>query len=124
MPPLPKTRVPPVDSTPARGEEAVLADIRRDFLARFGPAPAGEIWIGDDAAVVGRPEGRLVLAVDAAVEGVHADLALVTLADLGWKAIAAAISDIGAMGARPMHALVTLCAPPGTDLALLNQGVG
>jgi thiamine-monophosphate kinase len=123
MPPVPKPRVPSAEFASAGGEEAALSAIREGFVARFGPGPAGEIWIGDDAAVVHRPEGSLVLAVDAAVEGVHADLTLVTLADMGWKAMAAAISDVGAMGARPMHALVTLCTPPDTDLALLNQGV-
>ena len=41
-----------------------------------GPPPAGELWIGDDAAVVAAaPAGRLVLATDAVVAGVHADLA-------------------------------------------------
>ena len=40
-------------------------------------APTGEIWIGDDAAVVVAPPGRLVLTTDAVVAGVHADLALV-----------------------------------------------
>ena len=73
--------------------------------------------------MVGCPDAGLVLAVDAAVAGVHADLGLVSLSDLGWKAVAAAVSDIGAMGARPLHALVTLCVPPGTDLDLLNSGI-
>jgi thiamine-monophosphate kinase len=90
---------------------------------RLGSPPAGETWIGDDAAVVGWTRGPLVLAVDAVVAGVHADLGLVGLSDLGWKAVAAAVSDIGAMGARPRHALVTMCVPPAVDLADLNDGV-
>jgi len=97
--------------------------IRLALADRFGPPPPGEIWIGDDAAVVGCPGTKLVLSVDAAVAGVHADLGRVSVADLGWKAVAAAVSDIGAMGARPLHALVTLCVPPGTDLELLNAGI-
>lgn len=88
-----------------------------------GPAPPGEVWIGDDAAVVARPGGRLVLATDAVVEGVHADLDLVGLDDLGWKALTATVSDIGALGARLLHALVAFCVPPGTDLVLLARGV-
>lgn len=88
-----------------------------------GPPPVGELWIGDDAAVLAPPAGILLLATDAAVAGVHADLDLVGLDDLGWKALAATVSDISAMGGRPAHALVTICGPPGTDLDRLNQGV-
>ena len=55
--------------------------------------------------------------------GVHADLALTGLDDLGWKAVAAAVSDIAAMGGDPGHALVTVTAPPGTDLNLLYAGI-
>jgi thiamine-monophosphate kinase len=100
-----------------------LTVVRSQLSAWVGAPPAGEIWIGDDAAVVEVPAGPLVLAVDAAVAGVHADLNLVSLADLGWKAMAAAISDIAAMGARPRHALATFCVPPGTDVELLSRGV-
>jgi thiamine-monophosphate kinase len=105
------------------GEDAAVARIAGRFRAAAGGPPAGEVWIGDDAAVVGAPAGPLVLATDAALEHVHADLALVSLADLGWKALAATLSDIGAVGGRPLHALVTFCVPTGTDLDLLAAGV-
>ena len=91
--------------------------------AASGPPPPGEVWIGDDAAVLAAPAGRLVLATDACVAGVHADLAFVGLDDLGWKALTATVSDIGAVGGRPLHAVVTVCAPPGTDLDRLMAGV-
>jgi len=45
------------------------------------------------------------------------------LDDLGWKAMAASLSDLAAMGAEPAHALVTVAGPPGTDLDLLYQGL-
>jgi thiamine-monophosphate kinase len=111
------------DSMLGGGEDAALAAITRQLSATLGLPPAGEIWIGDDAAVVEWSHGPLVLAVDAAVAGIHAELELVSLADLGWKAVAAAISDIAAMGAQPRHGLVTLCLPAGTDLDQLNGGV-
>jgi thiamine-monophosphate kinase len=63
------------------------------------------------------------MATDAAVAGVHADLGLVGLDDLGWKALTATVSDIAAMGGRPAHALVAILGPPGTDLEALNRGV-
>jgi len=72
---------------------------------------------------VAPPDGPLLLATDAAVAGVHADLGLVGLDDLGWKALTATVSDIAAMGGRPSHALVAILGPPGTDLEALNRGV-
>ncbi len=56
----------------------------------------------DDAAVVGVPGGGpLVVSVDSVVEGVHVDLALCSPADVGWKALMGALSDLAAMGAAP-----------------------
>jgi thiamine-monophosphate kinase len=105
------------------GEDAAIVRLAALLRTASGPPPPGEIWIGDDAAVVAAPRGRLVLSTDATVAGVHADLSLVGLDDFGWKALTAAVSDIGAMGARPVCALVTLCAPPGTDLDALTAGL-
>ena len=116
---------PPASPAPP-GSDGEVAAIERIGLALAevqGGPPTGEVWLGDDAAVVAPPEGFLLLATDAALAGVHADLALVGLDDLGWKALTAAVSDIGAMGGRPVHALVTACVPPGTDLDALIAGV-
>lgn len=81
--------------------------------------------IGDDSAVVEGPGGGLLLlCADAAVAGVHADLGLVGVDDMGWKAMAATLSDIAAMGGRPAHALVTVAGPLGeVDVDLLFDGL-
>ena len=47
--------------------------------------PSGQTWVGDDVAVVPGPSGPMLLAADAVVEGVHCDLDLVGLDDMGWK---------------------------------------
>ncbi len=107
----------------AQGEDAVVRRVAEVFERALGAAPAGEVWIGDDAAVVAAPAGRLVFATDAVVGGVHADLSLTGLDDLGWKALTATLSDIGAVGGRPGYAVVDFCVPPGTDLVLLATGV-
>lgn len=96
----------------------------RSFVAslrgRFGEPPAGETWLGDDAAVVRPPRGRLLLAIDPVVQGVH----FVTPdADAGWRAVARNVSDIAAMGGRPLHALVSLVLPPGLDPGPLLDGL-
>src|SRR5579863_6058196 len=119
----PKSRATPGDQggTPGAGQGEFVAIER---LRRRLPAPPpGETWIGDDAAVLAPRPGPLVLTTDLSVAGVHADLDLVGLDDLGWRAVAGAISDIAAMGARPDGAVVAVAGPPTTDLDLLYEGV-
>ena len=73
------------------------------------------IGIGDDAAVLEPPgEGRLqwVMAVDTMVETVHFNSATMDEPDIGWKALAANVSDLAAMGAVPRYALVSVSVPP------------
>ena len=65
---------------------------------------------GDDAAVV-RAGGAAVTSVDAVVDGVHFELATHSPGDVGHKALAAALSDLAAMGARAGEAYVVLAAP-------------
>jgi len=71
-------------------------------------------WTGDDAAVV-RARPYAVTSVDAMVAGVHFDLSHpgVQPADVGWRALAAALSDLAAMGAEPGEAYVALGLPDG-----------
>jgi thiamine-monophosphate kinase len=111
----------PPPSSP-RGEEAFIERIASAVADRFKGGRAGELWIGDDAAVIAGSDA-ILLTADACVAGVHADLELVGLDDLGWKAMTSAISDIGAMGGSPSAALVTVCLPGGIDLDLLIAGL-
>src|ERR1700731_2945282 len=121
-------RSPKSRATPRGGPETGggngggVAPIDRVGRRLPGP-PEGQVWIGDDAAVLGTVQGQLVVTTDLAVAGVHADLALVGLDDLGWRALAAAVSDIAAMGARPLGAVVAVAGPAGTDLDLLYDGI-
>jgi thiamine-monophosphate kinase len=71
-------------------------------------------WVGDDAAVVcARPV--VVTSVDAMVDGVHfrLDHPGVTTADAGHRALAAALSDLAAMGADAGEAYVAMGVPEG-----------
>lgn len=53
----------------------------------------------DDAASVAVPGGAsIIVSVDSVVDGVHVDLALCSAADVGWKAVMGALSDLAAMG--------------------------
>jgi thiamine-monophosphate kinase len=84
---------------------------------------AGEVFSGDDAAVLAPPPGPLLLAIDLVVEGVHIDLSIGSLADAGWKAISVNASDIAAMGGRPLHVVAGVSAPPETDFDALTDGM-
>lgn len=96
------------------------------LVERLPRPPEGETWIGDDAAVLRSPAGHLLLAADTMVDGVHADLTVTTVADLGWKALVRNVSDVAAMGGRPLHAVVTVTVPPGGGPLLeeLYDGLG
>lgn len=74
-------------------------------------------WLGDDAAVV-RARPLSVTSVDMMVEGVHFALGgAVALEDAGHRALAAALSDLAAMGAEAGEAYVALGVPPGLEHA-------
>lgn len=84
--------------------------IRR--LARF--APPGQFH--DDAALLQEQAGRqLVVNTDVLVEGLHFSDATMPPRDLGWRAAAANLSDLAAMGCRDVVGLsVGLVAPGST----------
>jgi len=78
----------------------------------------------DDAAIVNIPGGgSLVVSTDSVVAGVHVDLAICSPSDVGWKALMGAVSDLAAMGARPLGALVALCVPESAEEGDLTLGV-
>ena len=74
---------------------------------------------GDDCAVIGARRAQIwrLLKTDCIIEGVHF-LKAEHPRKIGWKALARAISDIAAMGGRPLHALVTLAISPDADLKI------
>lgn len=78
-------------------------------------APGLSLGIGDDAAIVGPPRGcDLVLTTDLSLEGVHFRLDLHPPGSVGQRALARALSDLAAMGARPRFALLSLAIPRTT----------
>ncbi|MFO8075124.1 MAG: thiamine-phosphate kinase [Actinomycetota bacterium] len=91
------------------------------LIERLGRWLAGagggvEVGHGDDAAVLAL-DGQAVLAIDALVEGRHWDPAISSPHDVGWKAVAVNVSDVAAMGARPVAAVVALHEPAPVALA-------
>ncbi|HWP06282.1 MAG TPA: thiamine-phosphate kinase [Polyangiaceae bacterium] len=109
---------------PGRFDEAEAVRLFSRTFER-GPARGVELGIGDDAAVLAAPDGRLVWTVDAQVEGTHFERAWLGLDDIGFRAFQAAASDLAAMGAKPLAALSALTLPrgfTGAELARLSAG--
>ncbi|HET9975437.1 MAG TPA: thiamine-phosphate kinase [Streptosporangiaceae bacterium] len=70
------------------------------------------VGIGDDAAVLATPDGRVVATTDFLLEGRHFRRDWSSAADVGHKAAARSLADCAAMGAEPSALLVALAAPP------------
>lgn len=71
--------------------------------------------VGDDAAVLALQPGRsLVVTSDMLVDGVHFSEQTTAPEDAGWRAVAANLSDLAAMGATPLGITVSLGLPGST----------
>jgi thiamine-monophosphate kinase len=70
------------------------------------------LGIGDDAAIWQPSRShRSVITTDMLVEGVHFTRELMPFFDMGWRAMAANVSDVAAMGARPVLATIAVGVP-------------
>jgi thiamine-monophosphate kinase len=78
------------------------------------PGPLVLLGVGDDAAITA-PEGVTATSVDAIVEGVHFRRDSTPLEAIGRRALAAALSDLAAMGAAPGEAYIVLGVPEDLD---------
>jgi len=84
------------------------------------------IGIGDDAAAWYGDNSVQLATVDSFIQDVHFSLATASWNELGWKALAASLSDIAAMGGVPRYALVSLALPGHTeveDVTALYKGM-
>ena len=81
------------------------------FKRRAKPTPGVLVGVGDDCCVVRVGSEKIIATTDAIVEGVD-----FTADDsprpVGKKAVNISLSDIAAMGAKPVFALATLSMPP------------
>lgn len=97
-----------------------------DLIARYFtvPAPVGMLGVGDDCALVPVAPGyQLATSTDLLIQGRHF-LPDVSPVALGHKALAVNLSDLAAMGARPLACLLSLGLPRVDEawLAGFSQG--
>lgn len=91
------------------GEFGLIDRVKKSVT---NPSKSVIIGIGDDAAAITwQPEEVLLLTADAFAEGIHFNTSYATFWQIGWKAMAANLSDIAAMGGRPHSAAICLCVP-------------
>ena len=95
-----------------KGEFGLIADL----LADLPTSPAVSVGPGDDSAVF-LVSGSAVVCTDVLVEGVHFRRDWSEARDIGRKAIAVNASDIEAMGARPVTAVLGFSAPGDLPVA-------
>lgn len=82
-------------------------DLIRRFLVNAREHPLVTVGPGDDAAVI---DGT-VISTDMSIEGVHFHREWLPPSDIGYRAVVAALSDLAAMAAGPVAALVSLAIP-------------
>ncbi|MDA1241202.1 MAG: AIR synthase related protein, partial [Chloroflexi bacterium] len=88
------------------------------IVSRLGAAAARDIAVppGDDAAVWLPSPGATVATIDLLTEGTHWRADTMSAADAAWRAVAANVSDLAAMGATPEYLLVGLSLAPHATL--------
>jgi thiamine-monophosphate kinase len=114
---------------PASGQGSVLGpgaefDRIRGIARLLGDRASG---LGDDCGFVRVGDELLAVSTDISVEAVHFRLDWIGLEEVGWRATAAALSDLAAVGAEPVGLLSAVTMPDGAGepaLLELMAGVG
>jgi thiamine-monophosphate kinase len=95
------------------GEQGLLR-----IIQKFCPSDI----IGDDGAILTTPNDRaLVITTDMLVEEVHFSDRTTSAQDTGWRAVAANLSDLAAMGATPLGITVALSVTPETPVNWVEE---
>jgi thiamine-monophosphate kinase len=97
-------------------------DLVRTLVDEWGKSAQ---HIGDDAAIIRVPDGeKLVVTTDTSVDGVHFRHEWLNHFEIGYRATAAALSDLAAMGARPLGILIALTLPEADRLSARALATG
>jgi thiamine-monophosphate kinase len=97
-------------------------DLVRTIVDEWGKSAQ---HIGDDAAIITVPEGeKLVVTTDTSVDGVHFRHEWLNHFEIGYRATAAALSDLAAMGARPLGIVIALTLPEADRLSARALATG
>lgn len=95
------------------------------YFSALGGGSAVDLSVGDDCAILRLNEGeRLATSTDTLIAGVHFPEDAFP-EDIGYRAVAVAVSDLAAMGARPIGMTLALTLPEADDFWLntFSQGL-
>jgi thiamine-monophosphate kinase len=105
-----------------------LSDIGEfKLIQRFAPLfhahfPSGVEGIGDDCAVIPfQNELSYLVTTDLLNENTHFIKDKIEPLDLGYKSLAVNLSDIAAMGGKPLYAFLSLGLPPDIELTWMDE---
>lgn len=105
------------ESVVALGEQRLIVELRK-WLGNASPkAPFG---IGDDCAVVPSSGKQMLITTDPVIYGQHFDDSVPARA-VGAKLLKRNLSDIAAMGGRPVAAVLSLALAADTSVAWLRE---
>src|SRR3989338_1747549 len=82
-------------------DDAAIIACPRQVSAQADPSSGGRL----------RRKSDLIITTDTLVENTHFTLKTYTPREIGWKAMAVNLSDIAAMGGKPLYALISLSLP-------------
>ena len=102
-------------------DQPTVADMGElELLKRLQPFCAQDL-LNDDAAVLPPRSLAQVVTTDVLVDGVHFSDRTTAPEDVGWRAIAANLSDLTAMGALPTGITVGLALPGKTPVSWVER---
>ncbi|MFN9720832.1 MAG: thiamine-phosphate kinase [Planctomycetota bacterium] len=93
-------------------------DFLRHLARRYPSSDLVPIGIGDDGAVLETRTSSQVIVTDLLLDGVHFELSSISPRLAGRKAMAVNLSDLAAMGARPIAAFVSVAVPHHVPVGL------
>lgn len=95
------------------GEFGLIAEIK----SAFDKVPDGIRGIGDDCAIIPQTTGRdTLVSTDMLIEGSHFLMEDADPWQLGWKSAAVNVSDIAAMGGKPIATFLSIALPKGLSV--------
>lgn len=98
-------------------EDAFIHHLKKQFKA-----PKRMVGIGDDCAVIPyKKKSSLLITTDALIEGIHFLQPEITPFELGYKLVAVNVSDIAAMGGKPLYSFMTIAFPKKCSEKWLNE---
>lgn len=84
--------------------------------------PAGWLGIGDDCAVIPTTADEVdVITTDMLIENTHFLRHAISPEELGYKSLAVNLSDVAAMGAKPISAFIALAIPQDLEVEWLSR---